>query len=119
MSVLSGMVTSATKAALLVQFGSLVGTGVSGVGGTLTCADGVFVAAGIWVAAVTSVFAGVDGVKVSTGDCAPQAESVIARQTKLTSNIFLIKTSFSFLNSGGRQFHYIHKMIKKTFVKKT
>jgi len=47
---LSAMVTSWTKAALLVQSGGLVGMGVSGVEVALACTEGVSVAVGASVA---------------------------------------------------------------------
>jgi hypothetical protein len=84
---LSGMVTSATKAALLVQSGELVGMGVSGMGVELACTDGVFVAVGIWVSVKV-------GVMVSTEVRVPQAEVINTRKRKITSNFFLMGTSF-------------------------
>jgi hypothetical protein len=114
---LSAIVTSATKAALLVQSGELVGRGVSGVGVALASTDGVSVAVGLSVAVATrvSVTVGATGVAVSVGDCLPQAEVINTRKRKTTSNFSLIKASLLFSNGAGRQFHYIHKSDKKTF----
>jgi hypothetical protein len=91
------MVTSATKAALLVQSGELVGMGVSGVGVTLACADGVSVAVGTSVAVAARVSVSITaGAAVSTGDCAPHAEVINTTKRKTTSMFFLIKASILF-----------------------
>jgi hypothetical protein len=88
---LSAKVTSATKAALLMQPGGLVGIGVSGVEVALACADGVSVAMDASVT-ITAWVAVRVGAAVSTGVCALQAEITNAKNIKITSKIFFIKT---------------------------
>jgi hypothetical protein len=91
------MVTSATKAARLVQSGELVGMGVSGVVVALTWTDGVSVAVGASIAVAARVSVSITaGTAVSTGDCAPHAEVINTTKRKTTSDFFLIKTSILF-----------------------
>jgi hypothetical protein len=90
---LSEMVTSATKAALLVQSAVLVGIGVSGVRVALACSGGDSVRVGDSVAGGACVAVGV-GAAVSTGVCALQAEIINTRKRKTTSKFFFITTSF-------------------------
>jgi hypothetical protein len=91
------MVTSATKDALLVHPGELVGMGVSGVDVGLACVDGVSVAVGASVAVdVGARVCVMVGVTVSTGARAPQAEVINAIKMKITSDFFLMETSFSY-----------------------
>jgi hypothetical protein len=113
---LSATVTSATKAALLVQSGALVGMGVSGVDVALSGAGRISVAVGLAVAvACVSVWV---GVTTSAVGFAPQAEVSITRKRKTISKFFLIKTSLSGKNGEGRQFHYIQKQDEKTIFQK-
>jgi hypothetical protein len=90
---LSAMVTSVTKAALLMQSAGLVGMGVSGVGVMLACAEGVSVVADASVAVAAWVAVRV-GAAVSTAVCPPQAEISNTRKRKTTGKFFLIQTSF-------------------------
>jgi hypothetical protein len=97
-TLLSGIVTSATKDALFVQPGSLVGLGAEDVAVTSGVADG---AATTSVAPVTGAsVAGAavaiddgavgDGTAVSVEACPPQAESVNAINKVITDSFFAI-----------------------------
>jgi hypothetical protein len=94
-AVLSGMVTSATNAALFVQSGALVGMGVPDVGVESGCVVEAevsvameFSGAGVSVAAGASVSVGLEAGD-SVDVCPPQAASVIAIND-ITINSFLI-----------------------------
>jgi len=99
------------EAALLVQSGELVGMGVSGVGVAIACTVGVFVA----VATRVSVKV---GVTVSTEVRAPQAEVINTRKRKITSNFIPHDYLLFIFIDRGKQFHYIHKMMKKNIFQK-
>jgi hypothetical protein len=118
---LSAMVTSATKAALLVQSGELVGMGVSGVAVALACADGVSVAVVMTVGASVAIAARVSvtvGTAVSAGDRAPQAEVINTTKRQTTNNFFLIKTSIQFETAEEDNF-IIYKKYEKNIIQKT
>jgi hypothetical protein len=110
------MVTSATKAALLVQSGGLVGMGVSGVGVALACAEGISVAVGISIKTAVWVAVGV-GAAVSTGACAPQAEVINTRKRKTSAKFFLIRVSFLDKTAEGDNFIIYTKAARNTFQK--
>ena len=116
MSSLSAMVTSATKAALLVQSGGLVGMGVSGVGVALACVEGTSVAVGISTKTAVWVAVGV-GAAVSTGACVPQAEVINTRKRKTSAKFVLIRVSFLDKTAEGDNFIIYTKATKSTFQK--
>jgi hypothetical protein len=89
------MVTSATKDALFVQPGALVGMGVCGVEVALASTEGVSVAVGgasvtVSVGAAVSVMG---AVAASVGACAPQAEVSRTTKSKIALNVFFMQTS--------------------------
>jgi len=90
---LSGMVTSATKDALLVQSGALVGRGGSGVAEGVSGLAGDSVAAGASVAGTSVAVEVWISVEVGAGgdsvDCPLQAERITVN-SKVTLNSFLI-----------------------------
>ena len=114
---LSGIVTSVTKDALLVQSGELVGKGVAETEVALACTDGVSVGVCVTVGvsvtvsvAVTTILAVVVGVLVSVRVCGAQAEVNKIIKRKIARNIFFMETSCDFYPSK-RLFHYIQNVV--------
>jgi hypothetical protein len=110
MLVLSGKVTSATKAARLAQSGALVGIGMSTVNvGTISTACVSVAVGGISVGAAVCT-----GGLVTTGEVgsaafgAPQAEAVSIVMTRINSSFFFMEASLTTVNFSGFQTHYIH-----------
>jgi hypothetical protein len=93
---LSEIVTSVTKTALLVQSGGLVGMGVSGVGVWLGCSNGGSMAVGASVVAAAWVcVGGAVAVAVSAGVGVLHAEINNIKKRQITSNILFIKNLLS------------------------
>lgn len=90
---LSGIVTSSTKLALLVQSGELVGMGVSAVG-ALVSSVGCGVAVGVRLAVGAEVSVGAD-VAVSVAGCVPHDTTVNAIAKYIARNVFFMMILFS------------------------
>jgi hypothetical protein len=94
---LSGMVTSATNEAPLVQSKVFVGMGVSGVEVELASTPSVSVAVGASVGVAVAIRVSVRvGVTVSAGAFAPQAEIMNITKRKIVSSVFFMGNSFLF-----------------------
>ena len=97
------MVTSVTKLAPLVQFGELVGIGVSSVGDAVVASDsfvggGVLVGADVAVGAEVSV--GGRGAGVSVGGWVPHDETSKTTTRHIAKSVFFMTSSFQMMTGN-------------------